>query len=209
MMRREPMALQSSRMRLRLGRLAAFAVALITWGAASSAMAAGLAVDIHASFAPMIMDASVGAHAVIGNVGSGGCTGIGYSLGIDSMLFESQTPACSGFRAFDLAFLAVVALIVIAAIRFRHATARRRLELASRMVEKGIEPPPELVGARKGNDLRRGLVLVCTGIGLTLASWLSNAGGVSPAGLIPGFIGLGYLVSHRFAGPSRERGAGQ
>jgi len=166
-------------------------------------MAAGVNFDLGAGIAPMVMDASHGAQAAIGNLaglgGGGGCSGIGYVLAFDSMLFETQTPSCSGFRAFDLAFLAVVALVVIAAIRFRHATARRRLELASRMVEKGIEPPPELVGHQRGNDLRRGLVLVCTGVGLTLASWLSSGGGVSPAGLIPGFIGIGYLVSHRFA----------
>ena len=55
-----------------------------------------------------------------------------------------------------------------------------------------------MVGAAGTNDLRRGLVLVSTGIGLSLAS-LMGSGGMSPAGLIPGFIGLGYLVSHRFA----------
>lgn len=128
-----------------------------------------------------------------------GCAGaIGYVLELDSMLFAPQAPD-GGFRAFDLAFLAVVALIVISAIRFRHATTRHRLELARKMVEKGIEPPPELVGAHNGSDLRRGLVLVFTGVGLLLASALGGSGELSPAGLIPGFIGIGYLVSHRFA----------
>jgi hypothetical protein len=129
-----------------------------------------------------------------------GCSGVmTYVLEFDSMLFAPQAPAHGGFRAFDLAFLAVVALIVISAIRFRHATTRRRLELARRMVEKGIEPPPELVGAQTGSDLRRGLVLVFTGVGLLLASLFGSGKDVSPAGLIPGFIGIGYLVSHRFA----------
>ncbi|HLT35890.1 MAG TPA: DUF6249 domain-containing protein [Enhygromyxa sp.] len=142
-----------------------------------------------------------------------GCSGvIGYVLEFDSMLFAPESPACSGFRAFDLAFLAVVALIVVSAIRFRHATTRRRLELARTMVEKGIEPPPELVGAHKGSDLRRGLVLVFTGVGLLLASLLSSSWGggkdLSPAGLIPGFIGLGYLVSHRFAVRGGNHGDG-
>jgi hypothetical protein len=129
-----------------------------------------------------------------------GCSGaVGFALEFDSMLFEARSPNCAGFQAFDLAFLAVIALIVISAIRFRHATTRRRLELARRMVEKGLEPPPELVGANNGGDLRRGLVLVSTGVGLLLASMLGNSGGISPAGLIPGFIGIGYLISHRFA----------
>jgi hypothetical protein len=156
---------------------------LVTWGFAATALAA--------EWTPLVLDTGIGEQ---------GCSGaVGYLLEFDSMLFETSAPSCSGFRAFDLAFLAVVALIVISAIRFRHATTRRRLDLASRMVEKGLEPPPELTGANNGSDLRRGLVLVCTGIGLLLASSLGASESLSPAGLIPGFIGVGYLVSHRFA----------
>ena len=136
-------------------------------------------------------------------VGAGveqGCSGVvGYVLEFDSMLFEARSPACNGFRTFDLAFLAVIALIVISAIRFRHATARRRLELARRMVEQGLEPPADLLGTTQGSDLRRGLVLVFTGVGFLIASLVAGGDGLRPAGLIPGFIGLGYLVSHRFA----------
>lgn len=159
--------------------------ALLTWCGSVTALAADLN--------PVLVDAGVADLQQ-------GCSGvIGYVLEFDSMLFAPSVPACGGFRAFDLAFLAVVALIVISAIRFRHATTRRRLELARRMVEKGLEPPPELVGAQNGSDLRRGLVLVFTGIGLLLASLLGGGTELSPAGLIPGFIGVGYLVSHRFA----------
>jgi len=161
----------------------ALGAGLVTWLVTGTAMAADIS--------PMI-DAGIADAAQ-------GCSGvIGYVLEFDSMLFAPQAPA-GGFRAFDLAFLAVVALIVISAIRFRHATTRRRLDLARKMVEKGIEPPPELVGAHNGSDLRRGLVLVFTGIGLLLASLLGGGKDLSPAGLIPGFIGIGYLVSHRFA----------
>ncbi len=163
----------------------ALAAGVLTWGVTGTAMAA--------EFSPMMIDAGIAdLHQ--------GCSGtLGYVLEFDSMLFAPQSSPCGGVRAFDLAFLAVVALIVISAIRFRHATTRRRLELARRMVEKGIEPPPELVGVHNGSDLRRGLVLVFTGVGLLLASLLKGGGDLSPAGLIPGFIGVGYLVSHRFA----------
>jgi hypothetical protein len=169
--------------------LIAMGAGLLTWGIAGTAMAGDLV--RMSSMSPMSMlDASM----------TQGCSGVvGFALEFDSMLFEARAPNCSGFQAFDIAFLAVVALIVISAIRFRHATTRRRLELARRMVEKGLEPPPELVGANNGGDLRRGLVLVSTGVGLLLASMLGNSDGISPAGLIPGFIGIGYLISHRFA----------
>ncbi|GEM_PF-2118259 len=167
--------------------------ALLTFGVAGRAMAA----DLGSGYLHSGRQFALGPLVDMG-VSDQGCTGVfGLALDFDAVLFEAQSP-CEGFQAFDLAFLAIVALIVISTIRFRHATARRRLELARRMVEKGLEPPPELLGARRANDLRRGLVLVCTGVGLVLASMFGN-GDLSTAGLIPGFIGVGYLISHRFA----------
>lgn len=175
---------RANRLRDLLIQVAIAAVAgVLTFGLSATASAAELN--------PLIMEAGIGEQ---------GCSGmVGYLLDFDSMLFQTKTPACGGFRAFDLAFLGVVALIVISAIRFRHASTRRRLELARRMVEKGIEPPADLLGSNTGSDLRRGLVLVCTGVGLLAASLLGGGESLSPAGLIPGFIGIGYLISHRFA----------
>lgn len=177
----------------------ALGAGLLTWGTAGTAMASELLRLSPLSPMSPMLDTSM----------TQGCSGVvDFALEFDSMLFEARTPDCSGFRAFDLAFLAVVALIVISAIRFRHATTRRKLELARRMVEKGLEPPPELVGANNGSDLRRGLVLVSTGLGLLVASMFGSGNGISPAGLIPGFIGVGYLISHRFA-VSRPSGGGK
>lgn len=111
---------------------------------------------------------------------------------------------CGGLQVWDLVFLAVVALVLVAAIRFRHLTVQRRLELARRMVERGLEPPGELWGASPAGDLRRGVVLVCAGLGLLVTSYVSARPGLAPAGLIPGFIGLGYLLSYRFASGRRS-----
>jgi hypothetical protein len=123
---------------------------------------------------------------------------------------EGATPPCQGFRAFDLAFLGVIALAIVMALRMRHANARRRIDLARRMVEKGMEPPEHLLGRDHAGDLRRGFILISTGIGIVLASWFGR-GEPSAAGLVPGFIGIGYLVSHRFArreGPPDPKGGG-
>ena len=78
------------------------------------------------------------------------------------------------------------------------------LELARKYIEKGMNPPPALFPSAAGNDLRRGIVLVFTGLGLLCASlvasgWSHGVQGLGPAGLIPGFIGLGYLVSYACA----------
>ena len=108
-------------------------------------------------------------------------------------------------QALDIALLAVIGLVVIAAVRVRHATARHRLDLARRMVERGMEPHDELVGATPEQDLRRGLVLVFAGGGLLAASFMGGRGEMSPAGLIPGFIGFGYLVSYWLGVARRDR----
>ena len=205
--------------RTRLVRVFALMVGLMLLGLSTPAAAAGLTIDLAADvtaeltstvtselglFAPFAVEAGLGQQscAGIGGVGLGG-SGLGAGFGgyfdqFDAVILEGEGK-CRGFGAFDLAFLAVVTLIVISAVRFRHATTQRRLDLAQRMLEKGMEPPAELLGPQRGNDLRRGVVLVFTGVGLLVASLVGGSGQLSPAGLIPGFIGLGYLVSHRFA----------
>ena len=112
---------------------------------------------------------------------------------------EGASPCASGGLT-HLGSLAVLALLVIAALRFRHSTTRHRLDLARRMVEQGMQPPEQLLAPATDNDLRRGLVLVAAGVGLLLYGLLSPSHSPSAAGLIPSFIGVGYLLSHRFAG---------
>lgn len=114
--------------------------------------------------------------------------------------------ACNsgGSLLLDIAFLALLVIAVIAVVRIRQHTEQNRLELARQYIEKGMEPPQSLFPSAAGNDLRRGIVLVFTGLGLLCASlvasgWSHGVQGLGPAGLIPGFIGLGYLVSYACA----------
>ena len=119
----------------------------------------------------------------------------------------SRTPgACNsgGSLVLDIAFLALLVIGVIAVVRIRQRTEQNRLELARKYIEKGMNPPAALFPSAAGNDLRRGIVLVFTGLGLLCASlvasgWSHGVQGLGPAGLIPGFIGLGYLVSYACA----------
>jgi len=119
----------------------------------------------------------------------------------------SRTPgACNsgGSLVLDIAFLSLLVIGVIAVVRIRQRTEQNRLELARKYIEKGMNPPPALFPSAAGNDLRRGIVLVFTGLGLLCASlvasgWSHGVQGLGPAGLIPGFIGLGYLVSYAAA----------
>ncbi|MFI4975230.1 MAG: DUF6249 domain-containing protein [Caulobacterales bacterium] len=86
--------------------------------------------------------------------------------------------------------------------------------------EKGQPVPPELIERLQGSvetrpystseeaDLRRGVVLVCVGLGMLglgvgawyafmsvsdIAAWIVG-GMIAGSGAIPGFIGLGYLM---------------
>lgn len=108
---------------------------------------------------------------------------------------------CGGFG--HIALLGVVALVLVAALRFRYAASAQRIDLARRMVERGMMPPDDIFSSSSRNDLRRGLVLLGAGAGLLAYGFASNPDTPSVAGLIPSFIGIGYLLSHRFARGSR------
>ncbi len=73
------------------------------------------------------------------------------------------------------------------------------------MVEKGVQIPVELISPqkRRGSDLRRGLVLIGTGLGISLFLLLTEArsSGAFGLGLIPALIGAGYLLAHKLEPP--------
>lgn len=124
--------------------------------------------------------------------------------GVDPALAPGACGGGGGSLLLDISFLALLVIAVIAVVRLRQRTEQNRLELARQYIEKGMEPPQSLFPSAAGNDLRRGIVLVFTGLGLLCASlvasgWSHGVQGLGPAGLIPGFIGLGYLVSYAFA----------
>jgi hypothetical protein len=144
--------------------------------------------------------ALVGALACPDLAAAHGVAAVGTGVGIVSMLLEAAGAVpCHGFRAGDVAVLGFVALLLVAAMRFRHMLARRRLDLARQMVERGLEPPRDLLDAPHRDDLRRGIVLLFLAAGIAVASAFSHEGRVSPFGLVPGFVGLGYLLSHFLA----------
>ncbi len=80
-------------------------------------------------------------------------------------------------------------------------------ETALKLAEKGQPVPPEMfVGADEPfSDLRRGVVLV--GLGLGLGLFMFQLGKPWAVGLIPLFMGLGYLVVWKLES-GKARGAG-
>ncbi len=101
---------------------------------------------------------------------------------------------------FPVAIVAVIMFSSWAKARSLHRTVRM-------MVEKGQPVPPELFAAPAGAplrpwyDLRRGIVLLSVGFGLMMFFGLTAGWdeGVWALGLIPGLIGLGYILAWRLA----------
>lgn len=127
------------------------------------------------------------------------------SIQADLVLASPSASACSSSQVFDLAVLLLIIIAVIAVVRVRHATERRRLDLARTYIEQGMQPPTQLFPSAARTDLRKGIVLVALGLGVMVAAFVgqatstSEAGDFAPVGFIPLFIGLGYLVSFTVA----------
>jgi len=89
---------------------------------------------------------------------------------------------------------AIVSAVLYAGFRrdrVRHETLRV-------MIEKGSAIPPELLVPPSGSDLRRGIVLLGAGLGLSvffLAFPLQR--GLWATGAVPALVGLGFLIVWR------------
>lgn len=130
---------------------------------------------------------------------------IGVALGLD---VHGNAVECHDLRGVGFAFLGLAAVVVIAVGRMRLATEQRRLDVARRLIERGMELPQGLLTAPARRDLRKGIVLVFAGLGLVVAGMMLGDRGMAAGGLIPAFIGIGYLVSHRLATAEEESSNG-
>jgi hypothetical protein len=105
-------------------------------------------------------------------------------------------------------FLAILlGLIATLVLRYRkHAHLQETLRL---MIEKGADIPPELIAPPVApyGDLRRGVVLVGAGLSLAILVGLvwGFASGAWAVGLIPAFIGAGYLFVWRLSRRAESR----
>lgn len=93
-------------------------------------------------------------------------------------------------------------LLVAIVLYYKHRKVQMNLETITRLAEKGLPVPPELMEPpRQGNaGLRGGLVLVALGIALSVffAGW----GPGWSIGLIPGLMGVALLVAWKIESKS-------
>ena len=102
-----------------------------------------------------------------------------------------------------VAFFLTILVAVIAPLILRYRKHAQTQETLRLMIEKGAEIPPELLTppVSQYGDLRRGLILAGTGLSLSIAIGLMRGfgGGGWALGLIPLFIGAGYLIVWRYS----------
>lgn len=181
--------------RPRLGAVAAALLAYVAVVPSAHAAAPLMMVDLGGEVLGLVDEL---AHTVAygGDLCLDGLRSVGVMLGLDP---HRSAVECHDLRGVGFAFLGLAAVVVIAIGRMRLATEQRRLEVVRKLVEKGFEPPDGLFTAPARRDLRKGVVLVFAGLGLVMAGMMLGDRGMAAGGLIPAFIGLGYLVSHRLA----------
>jgi hypothetical protein len=95
--------------------------------------------------------------------------------------------------------LLIPVVIVIIVLRHRRDMATQRYKTILDLVEKGAPLPTELLlespGKRGHRDLRSGLVLSFAGIGAIAFAFTLPEHQEWGVGLLPLFVGLGYLVT--------------
>ncbi len=94
-----------------------------------------------------------------------------------------------------LAGFALPLLLVALILYYKHRKARLAHETVTRLAEKGLPVPPELLDPpRRGHaGLRGGLVLLA--LGIALAFFFAGWGPGWSIGLIPGLMGVALLVA--------------
>jgi len=102
-----------------------------------------------------------------------------------------------------VALFLTILLVVIATLVLRYRGQAQIQETVRLMIEKGAEIPPELLAPQvaQHGDLRRGLILLGAGSSLAIAIGLIQGFGSGSwaVGLIPAFIGAGYLIVWRYS----------
>jgi hypothetical protein len=91
-------------------------------------------------------------------------------------------------------------------LHYGNKNKNKKMDTLLKIVEQGGDVNPELMGMLETpdgptSDLRKGVVWLAIGIPLTLAMMLNNIGddwATGFFGLIPVFIGIGYLIVMKY-----------
>jgi hypothetical protein len=92
----------------------------------------------------------------------------------------------------------VVPLVIWLVFRYRNQKEQRNHETLRRMIEKGMEIPPNLsfgdTAQETGSPLNKGLKYAGLGVGLIVFFLVMDLADIAGVGAIPLFIGLAYVL---------------
>ena len=105
-------------------------------------------------------------------------------------------------------FLFVIAIVLISS-RSKQAEAKRRYDIYLKSNEMGQPVPPHFFDepkAGKASNLKRGIISLMVGLAFGIYAIISGNDSLPflLAALIPGFVGIGYLLVHRLEKPKNE-----
>ena len=105
-------------------------------------------------------------------------------------------------------FLFVIGIVLIN-VRSKQTLAKRRYEIYMKSLEMGQPIPPHLFdepGSKKASNLKRGIISLM--VGLAFGVYVIVDGNTSLpfllAALIPGLVGVGYILVHKLEKPKTE-----
>ena len=100
-----------------------------------------------------------------------------------------------------VAFFAFILLLIGIGQFFKYKRNKDRNNLFIKYLETGKDIPVELLKSESegGSNLKRGIVLISVGIGVSAFFFSQDSSNAWTMGLIPFLLGIGYLVVHRLS----------
>jgi len=117
------------------------------------------------------------------------------------------------FNGFELFLIVLLPFLFVATIIYMNVKAqkeesKRRYELYSKSLEMGQTVPEHFFDEPKKNNptsnLKRGILWLVVGLGLLISFSVMHQRDVLIVGIVPTFVGIGYLLVHFLEKPKTE-----
>jgi hypothetical protein len=121
------------------------------------------------------------------------------------LVLAGASPAYAASEAVEVLvplgfFVCVIVVAAIVARTYQRYLAEQHQTLRA-MVDKGMQIPPHVLELTRRpspqRDVRRGIFLLCLGVGLAIFLGAEEGPEAAALGLIPAFVGAGYLIVAR------------
>lgn len=116
----------------------------------------------------------------------------------------------NGFGIFMITLLPFVFIVVVLFIqaRARNRESQRRYDIYMKSIEMGQSVPEHFFDEPKKtnapSNLKKGILWLVIGLGIVISFLLMNERDGLIVGIIPGFVGIGYLLVHKLDKPKTD-----